>query len=1173
MGNKLLRKVSIITSMCLMLAVILYTVCNVTYAAQAEEMTGTSTQSLKQDISIAVDTDKESYEYGDDIELGIRIINSYSDCENVTFTVKVSDGISLVDASRLDYYYDRVDAGSSYSIAKLKGKLIKQHMNGNTDITKDNTDATKVNTDITNGSTEAAAVNTDTAGESTVSPKTYDGGYIVICVMTALAIIAFIIALLCRNKKIISLMLVCILSAGMCTGAVNNTEYVYADSNTVTDNNTTGITYSIVKDIELSGEKETVEVVVSIGQVKEHIKTEPKQAKLVCIDTVASDAEYFTVGVSSKEDAFAQNISVSDVELTGGLKNMQVSEVIRVDANTVLVSARRNSIQDSDAGVGTAAGINFLSEAFADDNVEAAQTAIEIKPSKLDILTDKISESSYSGGVLYVPVSLKHVQVVETQGYAGMFYIEGNKYKVESVTLTDENYVVGIRTDSKDIAEAVKALNGTYLCVDENYVNCKAVKGYISIETDVNVNASYYNHTVKENSDGSVDITILGEIGIEVTNGVIKKTDIKDITLEAEDIGYGTTVINSVEAINDYGTVKIMATTHMDKNQYENVKTMLENNNYGYVLFDYAMPAGSVVSNWGSTAELPEYVCSLSYNQLGAGDDFSVSGIALEIGKKLLGSVADKAYNKLTHTPDMKDLGNGLSDISSQLGQVKSDLGDIKSGLAQSNNMLNEMSRQLKANKYETVMTNFETHNNAIKSRTDVIIRYLTNSISRLELKASEIEIKDNEVVNADKAQEYIGMYSGMLENVLNEIAKDGNSTDYVENVIRFGNVITGDTNGGVYGSKSFIQSFDDYYYGAVSNYNFDMQDTEAVNKVRAYIAATYAKYYTVAKIVLNYNINTCQGDDGIYRSWEEELDNQYGRISSLVNERGSDGRIYCIPLDKYYQKTILVKNFGNIGVEEYDIDVSVNPTMEQLAALAQRSSQRNTTVFKDIIDAGFILGNDYVCKNAPSYNKSMGNIDEFISKYYGDCSGLYITASNGFVHYVMSEYKDGYSNSERYQGKDYNLYHNRYLLYPGISAKGISGTDNNIKDCRLYTTCSKAFYRDEERHDNHIYCHEIDYVRSALDNQNNAYANWLEETCFNGGIGLSQRRDAFGVMRMLESRINARDYWIYDYYYFANGIIIELEARYFYWKDVWEKIDIGKYQRGASPMLFFRAA
>ena len=97
--------------------------------------------------------------------------------------------------------------------------------------------------------------------------------------------------------------------------------------------------------------------------------------------------------------------------------------------------------------------------------------------------------------------------------------------------------------------------------------------------------------------------------------------------------------------------------------------------------------------------------------------------------------------------------------------------------------------------------------------------------------------------------------------------------------------------------------------------------------------------------------------------------------------------------------------------------------------------------------------------------------------------------------------------------------------------------------------------------------------MRSALDNQNNAYANWLEETCFNGGIGLSQRRDAFGVMRMLESRINARDYWIYDYYYFANGIIVELEARYFYWKNVWEKIDTGKYQRGASPMLFFRAA
>ena len=1152
MVNKMIKKISIITGLCFMLAVMLYAKCDITYAAQDEKQTDEVVQSLKQGISIAVDTDKETYEYGDDIELDIRLVNSYSDCQNVSFTVKVSDGINLVDTSRLSYYYDRVDAGSSYSIAKLSGKLIKPHaVNDNTEVIEDGMGV----------------------GEnSTISPETYDSSYIVVCVMLAVALIALIIALLCRNKKIISLILVCALFAGMCMGAVNNTEYVYAESEVVSDSNATDISYNVAKDIDVSGKTETIEVVINIGQVNENTKTEPKQAKLICLDTVASDAEYFTAGVSSKEDAFAQDISASDIELTGGLKNMQASEVTRVDDNTVLVSARKSPTQDSDVSEGTAAGINFLSGAFADDNVEASQAVIEIKPSKLNILTDKISEASYSDGILYIPVSLNNVQVIEKSDYTGMFYIEDNKYKVESVTLSEENYIVGIRTDSKNIEEAVKAVNGTYLCVDGSYANCKAVKGYISIETGVNVNASYYNHTVKENSDGTADITISGEIGIKVTNGVINKTDIKDITLEAEDIGYGTTTINTVEAINDYGTVKLSATTHMDKNQYAAVKTMLEDNNYGYVLFHYSLPAGSVVSNWGSIIELPEYVCSLSYNQLG-GDDFSVSGIALEIGKKLLGSVADKAYNKLTHTPDMKDLGNGLSDISSQLGQVKSDLGDIKSGLAQSNNMLNEMSRQLKANKYETVMTNFETHNNAIKSRTDVIIRYLTNSISRLELKASEIEIKDNEVVNADKAQEYIGMYSGMLENVLNEIAKDGNSTDYVENVIRFGNVITGDTDGGVYGSKSFIQSFDDYYYGAVCNYNFDMQDTEAVNKVRAYIAATYAKYYTVAKIVLNYNINTCQGDDGIYRSWEEELDNQYGRISSLVNERGSDGRIYCIPLDKYYQKTILVKNFGNIGVEEYDIDVSVNPTMEQLAALAQRSSQRNTTVFKDIIDAGFILGNDYACKNAPSYNKSMGNIDEFISKYYGDCSGLYITASNGFVHYVMSEYKDGYSNSERYQGKDYNLYHNRYLLYPGISAKGISGTDNNIKDCRLYTTCSKAFYRDEERHDNHIYCHEIDYVRSALDNQNNAYANWLEETCFNGGIGLSQRRDAFGVMRMLESRINARDYWIYDYYYFANGIIVELEARYFYWKNVWEKIDTGKYQRGASPMLFFRAA
>lgn len=1152
MVNKMIKKISIITGLCFMLAVMLYAKCDITYAAQDEKQTDEVVQSLKQGISIAVDTDKETYEYGDDIELDIRLVNSYSDCQNVSFTVKVSDGINLVDTSRLSYYYDRVDAGSSYSIAKLSGKLIKPHaVNDNTEVIEDGMGV----------------------GEnSTISPETYDSSYIVVCVMMAVALIALIIALLCRNKKIISLILVCALFAGMCMGAVNNTEYVYAESEVVSDSNATDISYNVAKDIDVSGKTETIEVVISIGQVNENTKTEPKQAKLICLDTVASDAEYFTAGVSSKEDAFAQDISASDIELTGGLKNMQVSEVTRVDDNTVLVSARKSPTQDSDVSEGTAAGINFLSEAFADDNVEASQAVIEIKQSKLNILTDKISEASYSDGILYIPVSLNNVQVIEKSDYTGMFYIEDNKYKVESVTLSEENYIVGIRTDSKNIEEAVKAVNGTYLCVDGSYANCKAVKGYISIETDVNVNASYYNHTVKENSDGSVDITISGEIGIEVTNGVINKTDIKDITLEAEDIGYGTTTINMVEAINDYGTVKLSATTHMDKNQYAAVKTMLEDNNYGYVLFDYSLPAGSVVSNWGSIIELPEYVCSLSYNQLG-GDDFSVSGIALEIGKKLLGSVADKAYNKLTHTPDMKDLGNGLSDISSQLGQVKSDLGDIKSGLAQSNNMLNEMSRQLKANKYETVMTNFETHNNAIKSRTDVIIRYLTNSISRLELKASEIEIKDNEVVNADKAQEYIGMYSGMLENVLNEIAKDGNSTDYVENVIRFGNVITGDTDGGVYGSKSFIQSFDDYYYGAVCNYNFDMQDTEAVNKVRAYIAATYAKYYTVAKIVLNYNINTCQGDDGIYRSWEEELDNQYGRISSLVNERGSDGRIYCIPLDKYYQKTILVKNFGNIGVEEYDIDVSVNPTMEQLATLAQKSSQRGTTVFKDIIDAGFILGNDYACKNAPSYNKSMGNIDEFISKYYGDCSGLYITASNGFAHYFMSEDRSNYAVDDATHGKNFYK-HWKIALYPGISAKGINVNYGSVTDCRLYTTCSKAFYHDDEWGNFWVSsaCHEIDYVRSALSSQHNGYANWLEETCYNGSIGLNQRKDALGVFRILENRINNRDYYIYDYYYLWIGKW-RLQEIYCYRKDVWEKIDTGKYQRGASPMLFFRVA
>lgn len=1149
MVNKMIKKISIITGLCFMLAVMLYAKCDITYAAQDEKQTDEVVQSLKQGISIAVDTDKETYEYGDDIELDIRLVNSYSDCQNVSFTVKVSDGINLVDTSRLSYYYDRVDAGSSYSIAKLSGKLINPHaVNDNTEVIEDGMGV----------------------GEnSTISPETYDSSYIVVCVMTAVALIALIIALLCRNKKIISLILVCALFAGMCMGAVNNTEYVYAESEVVSDSNATDISYNVAKDIDVSGKTETIEVVINIGQVNENTKTEPKQAKLICLDTVASDAEYFTAGVSSKEDAFAQDISASDIELTGGLKNMQVSEVARVDDNTVLVSARKSPTQDSDVSEGTAAGINFLSEAFADDNVEASQAVIEIKPSKLNILTDKISEASYSDGILYIPVSLNNVQVIEKSDYTGMFYIEDNKYKVESVTLSEENYIVGIRTDSKNIEEAVKAVNGTYLCVDGSYANCKAVKGYISIETGVNVNASYYNHTVKENSDGSVDITISGEIGIKVTNGVINKTDIKDITLEAEDIGYGTTTINTVEAINDYGTVKLSATTHMDKNQYAAVKTMLENNNYGYVLFDYSLPAGSVVSNWGSIIELPEHVCSLSYNQLGGDDDFSVGGIALEIGKKLLGSVADKAYNKLTHTPDMKDLGNGLSDISSQLGQVKSDLGDIKSGLAQSNNMLNEMSRQLKANKYETVMTNFETHNNAIKSRTDVIIRYLTNSISRLELKASEIEIKDNKVVNADKAQEYIGMYSDMLENVLNEIAKDGNSTDYVENVIRFGNVITGDTDGGVYGSKSFIQSFDDYYYGAVCNYNFDMQDTEAVNKVRAYIAATYAKYYTVAKIVLNYNINTCQGDDGIYRSWEEELDNQYGRISSLVNERGSDGRIYCIPMNRYYNKTLLVKNFSAIGIDDYNMSAAMNPSKVQLAELARRSSERQSTIFKDIVQAGFIFGGDYQGKNIKAYTKEDGSIDEYIKKY-GDISDIYVTASDGNPHYT-NWYDLYYYEDPKDPYADKATGHKRVINYPSITTAGVDVNNNVVSDYRVYTTCTSAYYYDELGTSKSY--HEVDYVRTGLSSQHNGYASWLQQIAGFNNISINQVRDALGVFNIVEAKINSGNYIVYDYYYYKTyGNNRRLEAIKQYRMDnIWSKIDIGIVKRGARSMLFFQ--
>lgn len=471
MVNKMIKKISIITGLCFMLAVMLYAKCDITYAAQDEKQTDEVVQSLKQGISIAVDTDKETYEYGDDIELDIRLVNSYSDCQNVSFTVKVSDGINLVDTSRLSYYYDRVDAGSSYSIAKLNGKLIKPHaVNDNTEVIEDGIGV----------------------GEnSTISPETYDSSYIVVCVMMAVALIALIIALLCRNKKIISLILVCALFAGMCMGAVNNTEYVYAESEVVSDSNATDISYNVAKDIDVSGKTETIEVVINIGQVNENTKTEPKQAKLICLDTVASDAEYFTAGVSSKEDAFAQDISASDIELTGGLKNMQVSEVTRVDDNTVLVSARKSPTQDSDVSEGTAAGINFLSEAFADDNVEASQAVIEIKPSKLNILTDKISEASYSDGILYIPVSLDNVQVIEKSDYTGMFYIEDNKYKVESVTLSEENYIVGIRTDSKNIEEAVKAVNGTYLCVDGSYANCKAVKGYISIETGVNVNASY----------------------------------------------------------------------------------------------------------------------------------------------------------------------------------------------------------------------------------------------------------------------------------------------------------------------------------------------------------------------------------------------------------------------------------------------------------------------------------------------------------------------------------------------------------------------------------------------------------------------------------------------------------------------------------------------------------
>ena len=81
------------------------------------------------------------------------------------------------------------------------------------------------------------------------------------------------------------------------------------------------------------------------------------------------------------------------------------------------------------------------------------------------------------------------------------------------------------------------------------------------------------------------------------------------------------------------------------------------------------------------------------------------------------------------------------------------------------------------------------------------------------------------------------------------------------------------------------------------------------------------------------------------------------------------------------------------------------------------------------------------------------------------------------------------------------------------------------------------------------------------------------QQAGYNGSIGLNQRKDALGVFRILENRINNRDYYIYDYYY--RWIIGKwsFKERYFYWKNVWEKIDTGKYQRGASPMLFFRAA
>lgn len=1158
---------------------------------KAEEM---SAYDETQAISISINTDKESYEYDDNINMVISQLNVSKDCENVDLKIKLSGGIKADDETILNYHYDKVSAGDSSVVADINARLVKTLSGDDINSGEDTginagTDKADIN-NSNNDNTEVSSADTD---KGSTAPGTNDNNDFIIWAVLIIVSLGVLIVVSGNNKKLKKILSVMLVSA-IALGSVADTQYVYAEtvnikSDDIADINAavnTGssenIKYSVIKNINVSGNTETIEVTVSIGKVSsQSVKKVLEVAQLECNDIIPLEAKNFTVNINCSNYEFADNIDNSAVVTEGVLSGMTIENVIRIDDNNVAVQvSSKSNGQEADIGKdyidendNSVCGLEFEPEAFKADGVEAQIVLIEQKQAQLELLASDITSASYIDGVIYIPVNIKYAEVIEADDYSDMFYFKNDEYTIESVKAGD-SYIVGIRTGAVDIDTAVNQLQGRYLCVKEDYINCPVIEKYIyELKPDVRLIPSYLNHLVTEYED-TVAVTLNGEISLQVDNGKAQNFNKDNISLKYSDGSYGVTTIDSIENIEGYNAVNTTVTTTFTKEEYENVKEDIANNDFGYAVFELTLADGCVMSNWGSKVDTEPFIFSYMYNQLGGdGDilsDLTPAGIAAKVGEKILGAVGEKLYNKITHTPDMKDLGNDLKTIISELNSMKTEFSDIKQYLTQSEVMLGEMSRQLKANRYETIMINFENYNNDIKGRTQVIMNSLKDYIGKLNVKADDIQLDNGNVIDTVKAADYIEAYDNMLENIIYATATNNGSDNYVEKVIKLGNVITGDTAGAVYGSKSFIQSFDDYYYG-VTNYNFDMQNTDEVNAVRTYMATIYAQYYAIAKLVVNYNINTADSEAGrsIYKGWEEVLDTQYNQVKNVIKERGSDGRIYCIPMNRYYNKTLLVKNFSAIGIDDYNMSAAMNPGKGQLAELARRSGERQSTIFKDIVQAGFIFGGDYQGKNIQAYTKEDGSIDEYIKKY-GDISDIYVTASDGNPHYT-NWYDLYYYEDPKDPYADKATCHKRVINYPSITTAGVDVNNNVVSDYRVYTTCTSAYYYDE-RGTSKSY-HEVDYVRTGLSSQHNGYASWLQQIAGSNNISINQVRDALGVFNIVEAKINSGNYIVYDYYYYKTyGNNRRLEAIKQYRMDnIWSKIDIGIVKRGARSMLFFQ--